>query len=1153
MKKLVASVLTLVMLFSCIPGFAAVTPMSGDDTIAKTMYSCNTLTVGGNVDSAKFVGGLTAGDPAPTQTANNDGTATITHKKSEEGNAQKTETYLWFGYNKSEWIDENMSFGFDIKFDDVTVNDTSKIVMSTNIGANTAQIPDHGTSKTAWHFYKQGSADMTCYLNVDNKIQMGNAVMEQGKTYTVKVWLNAVKIDAKTFVVTVTDTDGNTQVAVADGAVQNVFQGFGKVNFTINNNTNENAKVTVGKTFVNSDDPYGLGLVADENLAVSDDGTVDVAIRVPSGYTDAKLYVHDALAEDITQTNGVTDYTANIQLPEAVTTGEATLKLEAKNGDNTETVTRSVILTREYVVEKKSWPISGTAPFGFGDFDGKDGTDSQKEVEVTANSDAQASGGFALKFTDNGAQGTVSNFEEYSGGVYEYEYQFQTGDDPTKTSLRGRFTYDTSQGTGIDINGESNYHYVTKASGDNATPGKIGTATLEANTWYTLKVRVDLSKEDSGTWSYILNDKVVKSGTISNYADTKDESGNITTSGKRSFKGLRFHFAGITLRNLKMNQIIAAVPTVTKVVADYTDGSIADATSTTVSSVNLNKLTFTTSEAITLGTKGAKILDANGNAISATVTASGKEITATYSGDTLTDGTYKLVICGDATFGGSKLGVAVTKDFTLTADSIILSPANNSTVSDDTVAISVYAKDAGTMRICVDDVKICDDFTVIAGATVNKNYTPTANGSKQVQVYLFSGDNVTVLNSAFTVANTSRGNGFTVNDIINQSGEASIVWKTDNPLAGRACFEGDITPYQTDKKIRVEIGSATTGENSTDTDNGKYITLYDALGYCEKRDGAEEALFNDNGKLYNTEIAYEANKTYHIKYVIDYENDTYEFYVDGKLIATKKSTEETDSLKEATNWHAKFRFQNGNSKAGYGTADYKNFVAYEEYTVPQIASINDSTLSDGYYPVYGGDASIEIALDKAYAELTKNNVTLKADGEALDMTDVTVINDPNDICITLEGCENLVKKGQILTVTIDKNATVSVPDKGTSPTELAYKTVAAGTALEVNLIVLDADNDDDFVVLPLQKVVANGKGYAYCRWINSGSEVNAKLILADYENADATAKRLEKASVKDVTLGGTAGQIGVITGSIDGSVDRAFLWTTDSLTPLTTD
>lgn len=1138
MKKLVASVLTLVMLFSCIPGFAAVTvtPMSGTDTIAQTVYSCKTLTVGGDVDYVSFVGGLTTGSPAPTQTANEDGTATITQvltDKEENGSTtkvlQKTETYLFFGYNKSVWMDSNMSFGYDIKFENVTVADTSNYVMTTNIGANTPQMPDHGTSKTAWHFYKKGSKDMTCYVDNDGYIKMGNATMTQGETYTVKVWINATNKDAKTFVVTVTDKDGNTQVAVADGTAQNIFQGFGKINFTISANTQVDSKVTVGNTFVNYNDPYGLGLVADENLAVSDDGTVAVAIRVPSGYTDAKLYVNDAWAEDVTLTDGVTDYTATVQLPEATTAGEATLKLEAKNGGNTESVTQTVTLTKEYAVTKENVSVEKNA-------------DSTKKA--TNEEDTSAYGSINLTVPEDGYELNPNQLSQSYGskGVYETSVEIKNYTEKKTSDMyfMERLTYSSAGKaivlSGTENNGDESYHKIILENS-----GKVGTEELVADKWNQIKVRVDY---DKNTWAYYLNGKEAASGTLA----SKDLY--------PTFYRLRYNMKNVVIRNVKVNQVMDA-PKVEKVVAGYTDGSTADATSTTISSVNLNKLTFTASEAITLGTKGAKILDANGTAVeNLTWSTSNKEITATYSGDTLTDGTYKLVICGDATFSGNKLGLAVTKDFTLTADSVILSPANNSTVSGDTVAISVYAKDAGTMRICVDDAKICDDFAVTAGEFVNKTYTLTANGPKQVQVYLFSGDNVTALTSAFTVANTSIGNEFEGTDFTNQSGEAGVVWNTSNPLAGRACFEGDITPHQTDKKIRVEIGSVTDGTNNTSESDGRYITLQDALGWKTKDGGTAEALFNDNGKLYNTEIAYEANKTYHIKYVIDYENDTYEFYVDGKLIATKKSTENSNSLKAATNWHAKFRFSTSKtSDEDKGTADYKNFVAYEEYIAPQIDNINSYTMSEnGYYPVKTASKNyIGIQLDKKYASLSGYNITIKADGEVLDMSDVNVNYDPDKNAITLTNYQSLVKPGQILTVTIDANATVSVPDKGAEPTTIVYKTVPAGVALEANLIVLDATRESDFAVLPLQKVTANGKTYAYSRWIKAGASVDAKLILADYEAVGTDAKRLSKASVTDVTVGGTENTVGVATGCIDSTeaTVRAFLWTTDTLTPLT--
>lgn len=1142
MKKLVASVLTLVMLFSCISGFANVEPMSGTG-IVNNVYSCTSLKYKTEADST-FTG-ISDGNPKATLTQNQDGTVSV----SKPTDATKsTYAYLWYGGNTANtaWKDNALSFGFDVSFDCSTKpSDETKAIFGVTPGSNIAKEKTEGSGKTSWHFYADNSPGMNVYY-ADGKMKLGSVEMDQNTTYTIKVYADAVD---HTFVTTVTDQNGTEQVAIADGKTHSVFEDFAKIEFPIYANTPSDFKATVGNTFVNYNDPYGLALVANNNLAVSDSGTVTVDLRVPEGYSDAKLYLDNEVVETISLESGVSDYTAIVQLPEATTAGEATLKLEAKNGETTESVTQTVTLTKDYAVAKETWDFSATSPFGFSRI-------GDSSSLASANSDSEAAGGYALQFESNETGNTtecdVAAFSVYKEGVYEYEYQFKPADDPNKTTLRGRFTHNTGSGSGLDLDGDEDpYHYVTKASGDKATPGKIGTATLAANTWYTLKVRVNLGKS-SGTWSYILDGKVVASGNINskNYADTTDDAGN-TTEGKRSFASLRFHFANVTVRNLKMNQIVDA-PTVTKVVAGYTDGGTADATATTVTSVNLNKLTFTTSDAITLGTKGAKILDANGNAISATVTASGKEITATYTSDTLSGGTYKLVVYGDATFSGNTLGLAVTKDFTLSTDSIILSPANNSTVTGDTVTVSVYAKDAGTMRICVDDVQICDDFTVTAGEIVNKPYTLTANGPKQVQVYLFSGDNVTALTSAFTVnnvgiANEAPGTGgvFKNNDYIFSASQAA------GSRSGRVCFEGDFTPNNAGKDYWFEIGSATTGMWSTEDG---WITLKDAIGYCkEDAETTDTRIFTADGKIYNSDKNWTANQTYHLKYVIDYNTKTYELYLDDELVAERTSTSTNDNaLKQATNWYYKFRMRNTDADTKMGVA---NFKVYEEHTNPQIANINNVTLAEqGYYSAYTGeDDYIAIYLAQAYASLTKENITLKADGEALDMTSVDVEYDKNDKSIVLSGYQSLVKPGQILTVTIDKDATVSVPGNPSSGT-IEPVDVPAGVALEANLIVVDISGGNDFAVLPLQKVNANGKGYAYCRWINAGASVDAKLILADYEEVDATTntKRLEKASVKGVTIGDGA-NIGVIAGSIDGSVDRAFLWTTDSLLPLTTD
>ncbi len=456
--------------------------------------------------------------------------------------------------------------------------------------------------------------------------------------------------------------------------------------------------------------------------------------------------------------------------------------------------------------------------------------------------------------------------------------------------------------------------------------------------------------------------------------------------------------------------------------------------------------------------------------------------------------------------------------------------------SDGTVKLSVLGGNADRVQFYINGTMIHEFDAPSAGGIYTYVYTPDSNGLKQFDAYIFSGDNETMLSRTFTVAK----NGVVITHAqgvnkLNLTRNNNIISGNSVYATGRVCFEGDFTPSAL-RNYLFEIGANSENRNSTSSSDTGYILISTEMQ-------EDKYLFNQDGTLWTSDETYAAGQKMHIKLVIDMDADQYEFYVDGKLIATKAGGD--DSLKAATNLCHRIRLniKNGSSNDATTTASFENFKLYQEVLLPQVAGVAyngiDAATAGGYV-VPETATTVTVTLDREYAAVTAENISVTLDDEAVN---ATVAYDKNTKTITLTGLD-LTSGGQ-LEVTVNENATMTVTTLPTSGSELTTENVPAGQKLVIPILV---GNTDLLAVLPVKKVTIADNNFASYKYLNAGAAINARLILSHYQTVSDGLFLLDKAVVETARLG--KGKVGMIGASMTESVDKAFLWDINTLKPL---
>mgnify|MGYP003310026189 CR=1 FL=1 len=213
--------------------------------------------------------------------------------------------------------------------------------------------------------------------------------------------------------------------------------------------------------------------------------------------------------------------------------------------------------------------------------------------------------------------------------------------------------------------------------------------------------------------------------------------------------------------------------------------------------------------------------------------------------------------------------------------------ADDEDVLDDTISLSAHSENADKVVFCVDD-KPVTTFDKSADGNYEFETSFEDLGIKTFDVYLKQGNEYTVESQTFNYNPILKRNIKTFagpfTTTLQSDGNCwTNVTSTSAYFAGRVVFEGDITLTSNTDMVYFELGGASDYNFTWGGEN--YITLLDALGY-----GTETPLFASNGKILDTDISYSLNTPINIKYVCDTVTDTYEFYVNGNLVATKKGT-----------------------------------------------------------------------------------------------------------------------------------------------------------------------------------------------------------------------------------------------------------------------
>lgn len=1082
MEKIFSVLLAVAVLASSLPVFASSAVVEGG--YATNVYYDDMSAYSNGIDSNVI--NTNSGDNEVSYSYN-DGQIEFSKKGSADAN------YIYYNFNKTKYTADFMSFGFDLTVSGATgVSDGTSAIVNVNPGAN-------NPGGSSWVFRGENANNLAIYLSEEKddngvaKLKIGDKILEQGKKYTYTYYVN---FKNHTYDITVAGEDGVAQKVFSDQKLGSEFSNLYKFEIGIRD---QGAKAYLDNVFVKYNDTASLAIINSDKLQVADNGTISLNAIIPLGYTDPKLYINDTFVENINLTDGKADYVITAALPAGTAFGDAEIKLTAKDGEADKSIVFNAELVKEIKTLKESiitngdnYGFNGVTNFGNVSAETIDGNTVLKIKSTLGENSKKLYSEF-----------TTGDFKETYSGVYEMSFDIKTSN-PSGVSLHNeRFTYKKTEngstitdGVNFDLNGSSvgAHHAITKET------GRIGDIPIIANEWNKVATRVDYK---NATYAIYLNGEVALSGKLTNADTYPSFKAYRITIGSGLGEGEEVYF-----KNLELHQI-SSYPEIGDISLYYGGGSSEKYNGTTATSVGLTKIEFNTSDEVTLGANGAKLKNASGEDTGATVTASGKVITADLPSGVLPTGKYTLCIASDASVSGAALGAEVRKEISLVSGDSIISPAS-SVIEDTSAKLSVYAENAEKVIFAVDG-EIVEEFDVPSNSMYTYTFASPSIGEKTFDAYIIKDGETKLLSKKFAlepycVANEKilnewssikvNGTDTAVTDgkmvhnsnIWSQGGLSSVA------MAGRAVVEGDFTPATNTDNYYFVYAYNKNDEYKTD-DN--FLTLDDMIGY---KDASSEnyALFNADGTIYNTGIEYKANQKYHIKMVLDTDANAYEFYVDGELIAKKQCTE-NDAIGKANFMYNRIRLYVSNAAGTKYTANtdstacayFTNAKLYQEYKAPKLDDVYSGETDLTNKPVPEGTTELRIALDKAYTVSVADSVKVKLDGEVADGVDVSYSD--ADKSYTLSGLN--LKGVKKLELEIPKTNEISIPYADTTNKTYTTKTVEVGNALSISLDVVDSDGLN---VAYFTKTAAAGKNLAIVKFKNySGSDINGYVFAAD--------------------------------------------------------
>lgn len=1109
MKKIISIIAVMALLCTCMPMMAmaetTITPFDDDYTIAYSetfTYDDGTVLSSATFPDSKYVPSVEIKDQK------------MIYRQSEAN--KKGMMYFKFG---NALTADQYTFGYNIKFENVTEiapnDNNARTILTVAPGTFSYNSSDPNRS-TCWRFYSKNNTGFIATLTEDidennnKKIKVGNASIVQGTEYSV--WCNVDTV-SYTYEYYLSDDAGNTQLIVS-GNLNPYFDDIAQLSFTLESIVNHETTITVDDFYVKYESAKIMNIC--EYTAVEDDGTIYLEAFIPESKKNAKVYINDKYVCDIQKTEGKTLYGIKVDLPDGISLGDTNIEIKTTQNEKNYSTTVKTILAKKSLVKELM-----TAETAF----------CEKSVAVTPN---------------------------YTEGIYQMSFDFKATD---FFRLGVRFRNDSNgtagSGTLFDSNTSAWSYWNYSAFSDCDID-------LGGENYNHLDFIIDFTGEHGDGikrpyWIYV-NGKYAYSGThtlLSNFTEDGFNYAcinNSTNSGGSTRNG--------TTKNLILYRYDEGF-TASDIIATYESGK-------TSSEMPFHSVGLKSIETNLVGTLGnvtednIYFADADGVKVENTsVSVSNNVAKINFTGDDiLPGGEYKLVIGKDATFNGATLGANDEVDIELVSGDIIVSPVNSSIVSKNT-QLSAYVADADKVLFYVNE-SLVKEFTEKTDNNVyTYDVTFAEDGNKTFDVYAYKNETVELLSSSFKVnSETFKYNVMsTPYKYLTQQSDGSYKVEDNTYMmdstygsvlhTGRVCYEATVTLPTTNSFMWLELGGHTS--NIAATENG-FATFSDALGYMTY-DGNYN-LFNSDGTIYRNGRKYSANTPYRIKFVIDFDKQQTEYYVDDILEGTKAFG---NTLKSCDYLFYKIRHKGNISSHTLGdnaTYDdttkyitYKDMVVYSEAEMPEISDIKtgDASLkTDMGYIANEGTNSVDVYLTKAYSDITAELLEVKIND--VEKTP-TVSYDASNAKITISGLS--LKAGDKVEVKISPDATITLKDyyvsdetttytvSGTEKTAKVIKANEANTE-QVGLALYDmvyTSDNNGLVVLPLKSNKSGNTVTAFAKYINGGEEKQGSMLLGTW----AAANRYSSVDFKGVTFEANKSGLVSISGEV-GAKWNANLW-----------
>ncbi len=432
--------------------------------------------------------------------------------------------------------------------------------------------------------------------------------------------------------------------------------------------------------------------------------------------------------------------------------------------------------------------------------------------------------------------------------------------------------------------------------------------------------------------------------------------------------------------------------------------------------------------------------------------------------------------------------------------------ADDEDVLDDTISLSAHSENADKVVFCVDD-KPVTTFDKSADGNYEFETSFEDSGIKTFDVYLKQGNEYTVESKTFNY------NPILKRNIKTYAGPYTTALKSDGScwvnatstsayFAGRVVFEGDITLTSSTDMVYFELGGASDYNFTWGGTN--YITLHDALGF-----GTETPLFGANGKILDTDISYTLNTPMNIKYVCDTVTDTYEFYVNGNLVATKKGTADyfgKQNLVSAKIVGCMVRLLHVDSdNDGKGCATFENVKTYQEISAPAIESISSSgkdLLTSGGYAISKNIKDFEVKFSAPFENIDNSLVSITQNGE-----EISFDADYNSALNTLIISNADFKMGKaVLTISPDAKCEVLDAVNGESYDKTGRNITAT----------IYVGNENGIYLSP----VCYDENVAYCKYVTASNDAQSYyLSFAQYSENSLSKFAINSTLIKPYAFG----------------------------------